>query len=100
MDDRSDIGLSSIQTKIISGAFDLSETQVSNIVTPINKVFAISIDALMNDHIMTEIKSKGYSRVPVYYGNNMHFILGILIVKTLVGIDINNPKTLRHLCYS
>jgi CBS domain containing-hemolysin-like protein len=41
---------------------------------------------------------KGYSRIPVYYGDNSMFVLGILIVKTLIGADIKNPKSLRELC--
>jgi len=44
------------------------------------------------------MRAKGYSRLPVYYGENKMFILGILIVKTLIGVDIKNPKTLRELC--
>ncbi len=87
-----------MQTKIISGAFDLSETRVETITTPIDKVFSVSIDALIDKALVDEMRAKGYSRLPVYYGDNKMFILGILIVKTLIGVDIKNPKTLRDLC--
>jgi CBS domain containing-hemolysin-like protein len=40
---------------------------------------------------------KGYSRIPIYYGENKTFILGVLIVKSLIGLDIDEPKTLREL---
>jgi CBS domain containing-hemolysin-like protein len=45
------------------------------------------------------IKRKGYSRIPVYYGENKNFIIGVLIVKSLIGlnIDLKNLKTLREL---
>jgi CBS domain containing-hemolysin-like protein len=45
------------------------------------------------------IKRKGYSRIPVYYGENKTFIIGVLIVKSLIGLNIdpNNLKTLREL---
>ncbi len=45
------------------------------------------------------IKKKGYSRIPVYYGDHPTFILGLLIVKSLIGIDIDEPKSLKELCY-
>lgn len=44
----SDIGLSAIQTKIITGALDLSELYVERITTPIEKVFSLSFDALID----------------------------------------------------
>ena len=40
---------------------------------------------------------KGYSRIPVYYGQNKHFILGILIVKSIVGIDVKSGLTLKEM---
>lgn len=39
------VGLSQLQTKIINGAFELTETKVEAIITPFEKVFLISIDA-------------------------------------------------------
>mmetsp|Transcript_10846 Transcript_10846/g.8061 ORF Transcript_10846/g.8061 Transcript_10846/m.8061 type:complete len:206 (-) Transcript_10846:782-1399(-) len=99
MEEKGGFGLSAVQTKIISGAFDLSETQVGTIVTPINRVFSISIDSTLDQELLADLRIKGYSRVPVYYSDNTHLILGILIVKTLIGLDITQPKTLRELCY-
>jgi len=49
--------------------------------------------------VINLIKRKGYSRIPVYYGENKTFIIGVLIVKSLIGltIDQGNLKTLREL---
>ena len=49
--------------------------------------------------VINLIKKKGYSRIPVYYGENKSFIIGVLIVKSLIGlaIDQDHPKTLREL---
>ena len=48
---------------------------------------------------MDLIKRKGYSRIPIYYGENKNFIIGVLIVKSLIGfnVDSQNPKSLREL---
>jgi CBS domain containing-hemolysin-like protein len=51
-----DIGLTNIQTKIISGAFDLSETRVETITTTIDKVFSISIDAIIDKSLIDEMR--------------------------------------------
>ena len=93
-----DVGLSVVQTKIITGALDLSEQTVETVVTPFEKVFSISIESLIDAQRVALIRAKGYSRIPVYYGDTPTFIMGILIVKTLIGVDIQNPKTLRQLC--
>ena len=65
--------------------------------TPFDKVFPISIDALIDRIQIDEIRAKGYSRIPIYYGHPS-FIIGILLVKTLIGADIEKPVTLRELC--
>ena len=93
-----DVGLSNVQTKIISGALDLSEQTVDSVVTPFEKVFSISIESIIDEEMVALIRTKGYSRIPVYYGENPTFILGIFITKTLIGVDIHGQKTLRQLC--
>lgn len=87
-----------MQTKIISGAFELTETKVEAITTPFSRVFLISVDTLIDREMIDIFREKGYSRVPVYYGQNNTFIIGVLLVKTLLGVDIEHPKTLRELC--
>lgn len=52
----------------------------------------------MNREMIDLIRDKGYSRIPVYYGENETFLIGILLVKSLLGIDVDEPKTLRQLC--
>jgi metal transporter CNNM len=44
-----DIGLTHIQSQIISGAFDLSHTKVITIITPMDKLYTLSIDAVVNE---------------------------------------------------
>jgi hypothetical protein len=68
-------------------------------VTPIDRVFSLSIDTVVDQEVIDLIKRKGYSRIPVYYGENKTFIFGVLIVKSLIGLEIDkkNPKSLREL---
>ena len=94
-----DMGLTGMQSKIIAGAFDLREQTIDQLVTPIDRVFSLSIDTVLDQEAINMIKRKGYSRIPVYYGENQSFIIGVFIVKSLIGyvIDQENPKTLREL---
>lgn len=55
----------------------------------------MSIDDLIDRTKIDEIKEKGYSRVPIYYGENNTFIIGVLLVKTLLGVELDPPKSLR-----
>ena len=57
-----------MQTKIIAGAFELTETKVESIITPFEKVFLLSIDSYLDREMVDLIRDKGYSRVPVCYG--------------------------------
>lgn len=48
MQKESDMGLSKLQTKIISGAFDLSERKVEIITTTFDRVYLLSIDTVID----------------------------------------------------
>ena len=41
---------------------------------------------------MKKLRSIGYSRIPVYRGDNKHDIIGVLLMKQLVGV---NPQGKR-----
>jgi metal transporter CNNM len=80
------MGLTGMQTKIIAGAFDLREQTIDTLITSIERVFSLSIDTVINKDAIELIKRKGYSRIPVFYGENKTFIIGVLIVKSLIGL--------------
>lgn len=69
------------------------------LITPVERVFSLSIDSVIDKDAIELIKMKGYSRIPVYYGENQTFIIGVLMVKSLIGIDIDLGKTLRELSF-
>eukprot|EP00347_Sterkiella_histriomuscorum_P014098 403362175 len=92
------MGLSNLQTKIISGAFDLRFTTIDQLITPFERVFTLSINTVIDSNTIELIKTKGYSRIPVYYDDNKTFILGVLIVKSLIGLNVeDNQFTLKQL---
>ena len=70
---------------------------IDHIITPFERVFSMSIDTQIDNVAIDLIKRKGYSRIPVYYEDNKSFILGVLIVKSLIGLDMSKPMSLKEL---
>ena len=60
-------------------------------------MFILSIDTLIDRETIDIIRDRGFSRIPIYYGEHRTFIIGVLIVKSLLGVDISKPKTIREL---
>lgn len=51
-----DMGLSHMQEIIITGAFDLKEKTIDQLITPIKRVFSLSIDTIFDNKVIKEIK--------------------------------------------
>jgi metal transporter CNNM len=76
------------EVEIIKGALQLSEKQVSEIMTPIERVYWISFNAEINDKKIDEIKLGNWSRIPVF-NKKLTQCYGILRMKDLVDIDFD-----------
>ena len=89
-------GLGKGQVNIIHGAIDLHKEIVESHMIPLNKVFMLKADSVLDKKLLGEIIEKGYSRVPIYEGDSIENIIGILHIKKLVaikeGIRLDNPK--------
>lgn len=68
-----------LETEMISGIFSVTNKTAKEIMVPRKDVFAIDINAPMEDQI-DEIFQSRYSRIPVYEGNKDN-IIGILNIK-------------------
>ena len=73
------------------------EKKVDTILTQREIIYSLPIETLMGEDKLEEIKRKGYSRIPLYMGHGDNFIFGILITKSLVGIDPHNPMSIKDL---
>jgi len=54
------------------------------------------MDDIIDDDKLTEIRSKTFSRIPVHCSNNREAVIGILLVKSLIGYHPKNPLPLRE----
>lgn len=89
--DAKDSELDDDEIEIIKGALQLSEKRVGSIMTPIDGVYWLTPDVLIDAQRIDEIKATGHSRIPIF-NNTKTICFGILLVKQLVDIDFDdNP---------
>ncbi|KAJ1871966.1 hypothetical protein LPJ55_003485 [Coemansia sp. RSA 990] len=86
--------LSADEVTIIRGALELSEKMVSDVMTDLDNVFMVDIDAHLDRELLTEMVRRGHSRVPVYEGHRCN-IVGLLLVKSLVLLDPDDAVPVR-----
>lgn len=79
------------EVDIIRGALQLSEKHVSDIMLPIEKVYWLTPDTELSQEKITEIKSVGRSRIPVF-NRQLTRCYGVLLMKDLVDLDLNSTR--------
>lgn len=90
-------GLQAYQTKMIQGAIDIQSHKVKDIMIPFNRVYSIRIGKRIDVRNAKKILKAGFSRIPVYMNSDRHAIIGYLLIKTLVGVDLSEGKTIKEL---
>ncbi|CAG0888653.1 unnamed protein product [Cyprideis torosa] len=85
------------EANIISGALDLGRKSVGEVMTKLEDVFMLSIEAVLDFRTFSEIRKHGYSRIPVYDGNRNN-VVSILYVKDLVCMDPDDNIPLKVIC--
>ena len=83
------------EVTIISAVLDLKAKTVGSIMTPMEDVFTMSADTILDEETMDVILSAGYSRIPIYEPGNTKNFLGMLLVKILITYDPEDCKRVR-----
>lgn len=83
------------EVTIISAVLDLKEKSVGSIMTPMEDVFTLSADDVLDEETMDLILSQGYSRVPIHAPDNDENFVGMLLVKMLITYDPADCKLVR-----
>jgi metal transporter CNNM len=83
------------EVEIMRGALFLSEKRVGSIMMPLKHVYYLTPDEMIDAVKIDEIKTKGYSRIPVF--NDEHTVCyGILLMKDFVDIDFEEePRRVK-----
>jgi len=80
------------EVTIISAVLDLKDKAVGDIMTPMEDVFTMSADEVLNEETMDKILSAGYSRIPIFEPGNQQNFVGMLLVKILITYDPEDCK--------
>lgn len=73
--------------KMLSKVFDFSDAVVKDVMTPKKDMVSIDVDSKFDD-ILDKVLESGYSRLPVYKGNQDN-IIGIINMKDLLNLSFN-----------
>ena len=83
------------EVTIISAVLDLKAKPVGNIMTPMDDVFTMSSDTVLDEKMMENILSAGYSRIPIHTPDNPDNFVGMLLVKMLITYDPEDAQRVR-----
>lgn len=89
-------GLSTDEVTIIHGALAMKKLTVGDVMIPLNEVFMLGMDAMLDADTMASIIASGHSRIPVFDAHP-HNIRGILLVKRLIVLDPEDRRKLSTL---
>ena len=79
------------QSDIIQSALDFADTNVKEVLTPRNKIFALNIRDLTKEKLHKIILETNYSRIPVY-DTKFDNMIGVLHIKTYLSAYLRNPN--------
>ncbi|KAK3714026.1 cell agglutination protein Mam3 [Vermiconidia calcicola] len=83
------------EVTIINSVLDLKDKPVGNIMTPMQDVFTMSADTVLDEPMMDTILTQGYSRIPIYAPGNKKDFIGMLLVKILITYDPEDGMRVR-----
>ena len=87
--------LNADEVTIISAVLDLKEKPIGSIMTPMDDVFIMSADTILDEKTMDVILSAGYSRIPIHSPGNPSNFVGMLLVKILITYDPEDCKAVQ-----
>ncbi|TIB59012.1 hypothetical protein E3P78_03717 [Wallemia ichthyophaga] len=75
------------EINIMEACLSLNEKKVMDIMTPIEDVYKLSSDQVVDGVVIDKILHHGYSRIPIHTPNNPTRFIGMLLVKKLIKYD-------------
>lgn len=87
------------EVMMVEGALQMKTKTTIDMFTPLNRMFAVPENLILNEDSVVDIFSSGYSRIPVYEQNPLKpnsqtSIKGILIAKHLIVVNMSEERPL------
>ncbi|GAP88348.1 putative duf21 and cbs domain protein [Rosellinia necatrix] len=83
------------EVTIISAVLDLKRKAVEEVMTPMDDVFVMSEDTVLDEKTIDQILDAGYSRIPIHQSGNPTNFIGMLLVKILITYDPEDGKRVK-----
>ncbi|KAI0847339.1 DUF21-domain-containing protein [Daldinia vernicosa] len=83
------------EVTIISAVLDLKRKAVEEVMTPMEDVFTMSEDTVLDEKTIDQILDAGYSRIPIHQTGNPTNFVGMLLVKILITYDPEDGKRVK-----
>ncbi|KAG9240441.1 hypothetical protein BJ878DRAFT_430286 [Calycina marina] len=83
------------EVTIITAVLDLKAKSVASIMTPINDMFIMASDTILDEKTVATILAAGYSRIPIHTPGKEKDFVGMLLVRTLITYD---PEDATSVC--
>ncbi|KAI8949013.1 hypothetical protein F4801DRAFT_554999 [Xylaria longipes] len=83
------------EVTIISAVLDLKRKAVEEVMTPMDDVFVMSEDTVLDEKTIDQILDAGYSRIPIHQSGNPTNYVGMLLVKILITYDPEDGKRVK-----
>lgn len=96
-EDSLDSNIDEDEERIILGALSFSEKKAIDVMTPRTVSYLLEAGRIIDEDLLEEIISKGFSRIPVYEGTGEN-IIGVLYVKKLIGFCKGKGFTVGEVC--
>lgn len=87
------------ETKMMQQVIELKERQVSDIMTPLDKVFMVDYNDKLDFDQLAKIMECGHSRIPVYDKDPALNIVGLLYVKDLVLLNPDDEFKIKDILH-
>ncbi|ORZ23036.1 hypothetical protein BCR42DRAFT_403830 [Absidia repens] len=88
-------GLTEDEVHIIGSVLDLRDKPVSKVMTPIQDVFTLTMDDILDKETVDKILFHGYSRIPICAPEDQSNFFGMLLVKQLITYDVEDALPVR-----
>lgn len=85
--------LSRDEVTIISAVLDLKEKSVFEIMTPMENVYTLASDTILDADRIQHIFNSGFSRIPIHLPNESTNFIGMLLVRVLISYDSSEKLT-------
>mmetsp|Transcript_31453 Transcript_31453/g.52050 ORF Transcript_31453/g.52050 Transcript_31453/m.52050 type:complete len:405 (+) Transcript_31453:80-1294(+) len=92
-DHAAESGLTKADAKLLGGALTFKDRTVGEVMTPLDTVFSLPMDSVLDEQTFMDILKRGHTRIPIYDGEKSN-IVALLYAKSLLGIGFERKLPL------